>query len=298
MIKQSIYPKTPRVGNKRNNFIITEKLDGSNLCIFKYEDKLHFAQRNTILTMEDLTENSKLFYKGLVGWIQENIEQLNNIMNNAVLCGEWIGMGKIGYGGTDIDKKFYMFAKANIIVEDGNFSLKNIIYKQDLFKYSFIEQQPIECVGVVPVVVEEVSDVSIAYLDDLYEDFTKDLGRNCEGFIIYNEATNKIDKYVRMKDGKMGEFLTSHSKQVMKYFWFKCPYDALICAKNESDAINMYKENVADLSDDDIPADGVRVLTIHEAIRMMKNVDQELSLMIRGNELTKPVVLLYDRKLL
>ena len=36
MIKKEIYPKTKRVSCSGEKVEITEKLDGSNLCIFKF----------------------------------------------------------------------------------------------------------------------------------------------------------------------------------------------------------------------------------------------------------------------
>lgn len=58
----------------------------------------------------------KDYIRGLYGWLKENAEEiLTNLYDNSGICGEWIGMGKIAYGGSDIDKKFYAFAKAKII---------------------------------------------------------------------------------------------------------------------------------------------------------------------------------------
>ena len=48
MIKKEIYPKTQRVICEGAKIQITEKLDGSNLVIFKLNDDLYIAQRNTI----------------------------------------------------------------------------------------------------------------------------------------------------------------------------------------------------------------------------------------------------------
>ena len=77
MIKKTIYPKTERVKKINENICqITEKLDGSNLCIFKLNDTLHFAQRNNIYTINDLEENKNSMYKGLHGWLLENKDNL------------------------------------------------------------------------------------------------------------------------------------------------------------------------------------------------------------------------------
>ena len=39
MIKKEIYPKTERVKETGGTIYITEKLDGSNMCIFKKVEK-------------------------------------------------------------------------------------------------------------------------------------------------------------------------------------------------------------------------------------------------------------------
>lgn len=198
MLKKSIYPKTKRIKEK-DEFVITEKLDGSNLCIFKKEGKIYFAQRNNIFESSEL--NRDVAYKGLVGWAQENLSTLEELLNEgSVLCGEWIGMGKLSY--TRLEEKFYMFAKANI-TED--FELKNIYYKRDLFQYCFKEQVVPTFIGVVPIVAVCNDKPSIQHLNDMYEmhveslmalydDFVK-----VEGFVIENN--NTIEKYVRMKNG-------------------------------------------------------------------------------------------------
>lgn len=292
MIKKSVYPKTQRIGVADRHFTITEKLDGSNLCIFKKDGRLFFAQRNNIMEEHDLIEQPKAFYKGLVGWINENIHQLKTIAEGAVLCGEWIGMGKINYNvesEVKIDKRFYMFAKANL--EDDGFTLKNIIYKQDLFIYPFTDRVIPDCIGLVPVVLDNIKEVNIAMLDELYDEYKNTIGRNTEGFVVYDGVTNRIAKYVRMKNGQESEFLTSHAKPNVKYYEFSDPYYALICAKNPTDAKEKYVELVAD---DDVE---MKEVSIDHAIKNVKQVDQELATQMRGNHINESRVLLIDRKL-
>ena len=65
MIKQTLYPKTKRVQFK-NRIIITEKLDGSNIGIFKVNGKLVIAQRNYIFDIDEIEENKDKLYQGLV----------------------------------------------------------------------------------------------------------------------------------------------------------------------------------------------------------------------------------------
>ena len=59
MIKKEIYPKTQRVICEGAKIQITEKLDGSNLVIFKLEEELYIAQRNTILNINEIEENKR-----------------------------------------------------------------------------------------------------------------------------------------------------------------------------------------------------------------------------------------------
>lgn len=200
MIKKEIYPKTKRVSCSGEKVEITEKLDGSNLCFFKKNDMLYIAQRKTILSFDELEENKDILYKGLYQWILDNKEELNTIRENAVVCGEWLGMGKLKYTVDEFDKRFYMFAKANI---DDDFNLHNIYYNHDLFVYPFETQEIPKCIGVVPLVynIEYAPDKD--KLDILYEKYTNVVKRDVEGFVV--NINNTIRKYVRMKNGKLQE---------------------------------------------------------------------------------------------
>lgn len=199
MFKKEIYPKTKRVSCKGEIVEITEKLDGSNLCIFKIDDELWIAQRRTILCFDELDECKDVLYKGLYQWLKDNESALNKIRNNSVVCGEWIGMGKLKYNGV-LDKRFYMFAKANI---DWEFNLYNIHYHQCLFIYPFGDLCIPNCIGVVPIVEILNTLPSKNDLDALYEEYTNKVNRNVEGFVVNHD--NNIKKYVRMKNGKLAD---------------------------------------------------------------------------------------------
>lgn len=202
MIKKSIYPKTQRVKVQQKEMCqLTEKIDGSNLCIIKKDDTLYIAQRNNILTLEELKENSGIAYKGIIQWLEDHEQWLlDNLHNTSVLCGEWLGMGCLKYDSEEFDKKFYMFAKANIT---DDFELKNIYYYHDLFKYPFVNQEIPDFIGVVPV-VDELSFIPRKEdLDEIYKTYCEKVNRNVEGIVVnYN---NNISKYVRMKNGKLQE---------------------------------------------------------------------------------------------
>lgn len=199
MFKKQIYPKTKRIGNPKP-IVVTEKLDGSNLCFFKKDDELYIAQRNNVYSLTEAMENNgePCTYKGLYAWLMDYGTTLKEMLQpNAVICGEWLGMGKIAYPKDEFPARFYMFAKANI---DDDFNIYNLYYDHTLFIYSFINQEFPYFISLVPVVVHLHEAVTIPQLDILYEKYTElHKNRNIEGFIINDD--NTIHKYVRFKNG-------------------------------------------------------------------------------------------------
>lgn len=197
----TLYPKTTRVGKSQHSITITEKLDGSNLGFFKVDGDLWIAQRNWVIKLSDLEENKSFLYRGLHGWLKEHGEDLlNRLHEGSGVFGEWIGMGSIKYGGSDIDGKFYIFAKANLN-EDRTMST-NIYYERYLFNFPFVDQEIPPYMDVVPIVEKVHEYPSVSYLDMLYEEYTeKHPDRKVEGFIINDN--NTIRKYVRYKGGKL-----------------------------------------------------------------------------------------------
>lgn len=134
-------------------------------------------------------------------WIKDNSDDLqDHLLNDAVLCGEWLGMGQIKYSVDQFDKKFYMFAKANI---DDNFNLYNLRYNHELFNYPFDDQVIPSFIGIVPEVMKLRVLPNKVHLDSLYKKYTKEVQRKVEGFVInYKDI---ISKYVRLKNGKLQE---------------------------------------------------------------------------------------------
>jgi hypothetical protein len=132
--------------------------------------------------------------------LKENEAELHKIRNNSVVCGEWLGMGKLKYPHEEFDKRFYMFAKANV---DENFKLYNIQYDHKLFIYPFEDCEIPECIGLVPMAFKVMSFPDKDKLDVLYSEYCEKVKRNVEGFVI--NFDNHIEKYVRMKDGKLQE---------------------------------------------------------------------------------------------
>lgn len=201
MIKKEIYPKTKRVSCKGDKVYIAEKLDGSNLVIFKKNDELYIAQRKNIFKISELGEVKAILYKGLYQWLVDNKEVLiNELHNNSAICGEWLGMGCLKYTIDEFDKKWYMFAKANI---DDEFNLYNLNYDHSLFIYPFISQTVPNFIGIVPEVAELNVLPTKEHLDSIYEKYCNKVNRNVEGFVV--NYKNIITKYVRMKNGKLQE---------------------------------------------------------------------------------------------
>ncbi|MGI6594523.1 MAG: RNA ligase family protein [Christensenellales bacterium] len=200
MIKKILYPKTQRLPARTKEYaVITEKLDGSNLCIFKLNDELYIAQRNNIINVGK--EFDDISYSGLKDWLTNYKDfLLENLHNNSVICGEWLGMGKIKYTVDKFDKRFYMFAKANI---NEDYELYNMIYEEEYFKYPFVNEVIPYFIGIRPEVTKTVVIPDKEFLDKLYDKYTRQEKRKVEGFIII--IRNTIQKYVRMKNGKITE---------------------------------------------------------------------------------------------
>lgn len=195
MIKKTLYPKTKRVQFK-NRVVITEKLDGSNIGFFKVNGKLLIAQRNNVFEIDELENNKGMLYKGLKGWLDENGQDLTEkLIEGSGFFGEWIGMGKLKY--PELDKKVYMFAKANY--DKGE--IKNLYYEHELFKYPFENQEIPNYIGIVPVIAIKEFFPKVEELDKMYEIYKSEIQRNIEGFIL--AQNNNVNKYVRMKNGNL-----------------------------------------------------------------------------------------------
>jgi len=189
-MQKTIYPKTIRLNNQKS--IITEKLDGSNLWLFKINWNLIIAQRHNVFTYNELTKNNS--YKGLIEWINENEKDLNIIEWSWVFW-EWIWMGHISYW-EYLGKKFYIFAKANI---DEKFNITNLNYDRDLFIHSFENKIIPDYIWIVPL-VDYNWPIDIDDMNIQYDRYCENVWREVEGFII--NQNNYISKYVRNKAWK------------------------------------------------------------------------------------------------
>lgn len=192
MPKITLYPKTQRY-DEDSRIQITEKIDGSNLTLFKLDDDLYIGQRNNVFKWD--ADNPQSTYKGLNGWLAEHGEQLReNLHSRSAIIGEWVGMGRLKYP-KDFER-FQMFAKGNI---KHDFVLSRLNYDRDDFIYPFIDQEIPDFIGVVPHIVSLVARPTVEELDTIYDEYRLGVERDVEGFVLNN--ANHITKYVRMKNG-------------------------------------------------------------------------------------------------
>lgn len=202
IIKQSIYPKTTRFGKEERKVFLTEKIDGSNLTLFKFENELYIAQRNNIYKFKDFEENKDEFkgiiYKGLRPFLEEYGDSLQEkLYDGSAICGEWLGQGKIKYSNR-FNTRFLLFAKARVIKTEDTFLLQNIVYNPDLIHWAIGETLP-DYLDTVPFVCELDHYPSLEELDKIYLEYTEKQDTKVEGFVINDN--NKIEKYVRFKNG-------------------------------------------------------------------------------------------------
>jgi len=195
-VKCSLYPKTSRHGKIDTSVIVTEKIDGSNLGLFKFDGKLYIAQRNWVIPIDQL---DAITYKGLRAWLEQYGEHLqDNLQEGACIFGEWVGMGKLKY--PEDWPRFQQFAKCNVMHLDGLWQPKNLYYDRQLFKWSYVEQKQPEYITSVPLVATRDSIPTIDELDQHYDWYINTEGRDVEGFIVI--LNNTVSKYVRYKNGK------------------------------------------------------------------------------------------------
>lgn len=202
MLKRTIYPKTARLSIYSSQVEITEKLNGENLGMFKSDGKLIIAQRNTLYCWDSIKDNgAQGIYKGLFGWLTDNAEEItNSLYEGSGIIGEF-NLKKMGY---TFKNKFHIYAKARI-EGDGlaNYELTNIIYSHALIPWVFEDRIIPDCISIVPLVKVQLENPTKEDLDVLYEDYTEEVGRKVEGFIVnYNE---NVLKYIRYKNFKLTE---------------------------------------------------------------------------------------------
>lgn len=205
MIKMTLYPKTSRFSENEKGYVLTEKLDGSNLGIGKIGEQIYICQRNYVFTLEEVINGTKLEYKGLRNWLMEHEQELKELIyDGSIMFGEWLGMGKISYLHLDKFKnRFYVFAKGRIKLNDDKLKLFNLVYDLDLLHYVFTTQEFPKFISKVPL-VDNLKDINTETLDKVYNDYVDKENRKVEGFVIYDNRSKIIKKYVRYnREGKL-----------------------------------------------------------------------------------------------
>lgn len=205
MIKMTLYPKTSRFSENEKGFVLTEKLDGSNLGIGKIGEKIYICQRNYVFTLEEIIDGTKLEYKGLRDWLVEHKQELKELIyDGSIMFGEWLGMGKISYLHLNKFKnRFYVFAKGRIKLNDNKLELSNLVYDLDLLHYVFTNQEFPNFISKVPF-VDKLKDINVENLDTVYNDYINKENRKVEGFVVYDIRSKVIKKYVRYdRNGKL-----------------------------------------------------------------------------------------------
>lgn len=206
MIKMTLYPKTTRYSDSGKRFIITEKLDGSNLGIGRIGEQIYICQRNYVIPLEEVIHGGNSIYKGLTEFCREYGEQLKELIyDGSIIFGEWLATGKLKYLHLDKFKnRFHIFAKGRLNLKNNNLELSNLVYDPSLLHYAFISQEIPNFISIVPIVDTEINSVSTEVLDNLYEVYCNEEQRQVEGFIILDNNSNTIRKYVRYNgEGKL-----------------------------------------------------------------------------------------------
>lgn len=105
------WPKTARL---KRSMIITEKLDGTNACIYINDDATEVGaqSRNRIITPDN--DNA-----GFARWVWGNAGSLADTLGPGYHYGEWWGSGiQRGYGLVNGDKRFSLFNSERWSVDD------------------------------------------------------------------------------------------------------------------------------------------------------------------------------------
>lgn len=205
MIKMTLYPKTSRFSENEKGYVLTEKLDGSNLGIGRIGEQIYICQRNYVFTLDEVIEGTKLEYKGLRDWLIEHQRELKELIyDGSIMFGEWLGMGKISYLHLNKFKnRFYVFAKGRIKLNEDRLELSNLVYDLDLLHYVFTIQEFPKFISKVPF-VDKLKDISVENLDTVYNDYINKENRKVEGFVVYDIRSKVIKKYVRYdRNGKL-----------------------------------------------------------------------------------------------
>jgi hypothetical protein len=176
MTEFKAFPKIPRLNRE---MVVTEKLDGTNVCVVVDGDKVSAQSRNRIITSDD--DNY-----GFAAWVQMNSPALAVALGDGYHYGEWWGQG--------IQRKYG--------IDHKRFSLFNV-HRWESLPFS---EYGLDNVGTVPVLYRGPFDTDTidAIIGDLILNgsvaapgFMKP-----EGVIIWHEAAQQMFKVTCEGDEK------------------------------------------------------------------------------------------------
>lgn len=211
-LKLQLYEKTKRIDDHTFEWLVTEKLDGSNLTLFRDGACIVVALRNYLYWWQDdsdLTANDKgRFYPGLLDWLHVHRDKLWEVLwSDVAVCGEWLGQGHLKY--PESFARFNIFAVASVYLSldsesDLHVSLANYNYDPLTFGYGFRDGKIPDYIGSVPVVARTSKPPSVAELDALYDTYSEQVGRPVEGLVVsMKNVPQRRCKYLRMKNGSL-----------------------------------------------------------------------------------------------
>lgn len=182
----------PKMARLSREIIITEKIDGTNACVFIGEDgAIRAGSRTRWITPQD--DNF-----GFAGWVERNADALRKLGPGRHF-GEWWGVGiQRGYGLTE--RRFSLFNVSRWALHGTE---PQRIATQDPRIEKYQDVLP-ECCGLVPVLYRGPFDMSEVYaaLDDLKERGSAAAPgfMRPEGVVVFHTAANIGFKKTLEKD--------------------------------------------------------------------------------------------------
>lgn len=168
----------PKIARLNRNYVITEKLDGTNACVIVAEDgSVHAQSRNRIITPD--ADNF-----GFAGWVQDHADELRDGLGEGYHYGEWWGLGiQRGYGLTE--RRFSLFNTGR--------------WRQDGDEFNTETPTAPECCHVVPILAQSNgamdADVYEAMLDLTLNGSIAAPGfKPAEGVVVYHTASRQLFK--------------------------------------------------------------------------------------------------------
>ena len=170
------FPKIPRLNR---DMVVTEKIDGTNVCVVVEGDRVFAQSRNRIITSDD--DNY-----GFAAWVQMNAPALIVALGDGYHYGEWWGSG--------IQRKYGMDRKY--------FSLFNV-HRWESVPFA---EYGLDNVSTVPVLYRGLFDTDV--INDLVYNLTI-MGSVAapgfmkpEGVIVWHDAAQQMFKVTCEKDDK------------------------------------------------------------------------------------------------